>query len=142
MTKTNRRTKPATNAHLTNTATERPSVPPQPLPRKMKLKGLGRGGSAQSAASAPANTAVTSQCHTPPRPGSKQALVVGLLVRQQGASLAEMMEATGWLPHSTRAALTGLRQRGCIIERSTSTDGSSTYRITNAAPAAPDGETA
>src|SRR3954453_24205373 len=104
MAKTNHRTKPATDVHLTNTASERPPAPPQPLPRKTKSQRLGRGGSAQSAASAPANTAATGQCHTPPRPGSKQALVVGLLVRQQGASLAEMMEATGWLPHSTRAA--------------------------------------
>jgi hypothetical protein len=65
-----------------------------------------------------------------------------MLSRQQGASLAEMMKATGWLPHSTRAALTGLRQRGCTIERSTSADGPSTYRITNATPAVADGEKA
>ena len=65
--------------------------------------------------------------------------MISLLSRQQGACLAEMMEATGWLPHTTRAALTGLRQRGCTIERSISADGSSTYRITNSTPAAVDG---
>jgi hypothetical protein len=32
--------------------------------------------------------------------------------RKSGASLAAMAEATGWLPHTTRAALTGLRQKG------------------------------
>lgn len=52
------------------------------------------------------------------RPGSKQAKIVDLLQRAHGASIADMMEATGWLPHSTRAALTGLRKRGVDIERS------------------------
>ena len=34
--------------------------------------------------------------------------VLGLLQRPEGATLAELIEATGWLPHTTRAALTGL----------------------------------
>lgn len=36
--------------------------------------------------------------------------VIALLSREQGATLAELIEATGWLPHTTRAALTGLRK--------------------------------
>ncbi len=43
---------------------------------------------------------------------TKQALVVVLLQRKQGASLAELVAATSWLPHTTRAALTRLRQGG------------------------------
>src|SRR4051812_13395492 len=43
-------------------------------------------------------------------PQTKQALVLGLLQRKEGASLAELVEATDWLPHTTRAALTRLRQ--------------------------------
>jgi hypothetical protein len=31
--------------------------------------------------------------------------------------LAEIVEATGWLPHSARAALTGLRKKGHAIEK-------------------------
>ena len=48
----------------------------------------------------------------PPGPthGSKSAAVIALLQREQGATLAEMIEATGWLPHTTRAALTGLKK--------------------------------
>ena len=34
-----------------------------------------------------------------------------------GASLNDMVEVTGWLPHTTRAALTGLRHKGYAIER-------------------------
>lgn len=43
---------------------------------------------------------------------TKRALVLNLLSRQQGATLAELIDATGWLPHTTRAALTGLRKKG------------------------------
>ena len=53
------------------------------------------------------------------RPGTKQALIAGLLEREQGATLDELIAATGWLPHTTRAALTGLRHKGCSLEKST-----------------------
>jgi hypothetical protein len=66
--------------------------------------------------------------------------MISLLSRQQGACLAEIMQATGWLPHTTRAALTGLRQRGCTIERFARADELSTYRITTSTPAAANGE--
>ena len=42
------------------------------------------------------------------------ARVVGLLQRDRGATLAEIIAATDWLPHTTRAALTGLRKRGYV----------------------------
>ena len=51
------------------------------------------------------------------RPHSKIARLVALLLADTGASLEEMMEATGWQAHSVRAALTGLRKRGFAIER-------------------------
>ena len=47
-----------------------------------------------------------------PRQGTKIARVVELLQRDQGAKLDELIAATGWLPHTARAALTGLRHRG------------------------------
>jgi hypothetical protein len=47
-----------------------------------------------------------------PRKGSKLAEVVGMLRRRDGAAIGELMAATGWLPHTTRAAITGLRKRG------------------------------
>lgn len=142
MAKISSRTNPATDARLASPAAKRTPTPPKPLPRKSKSQRLSKGNPAQPAGSASTNTILTSQSHTLPRPGSKQALLLSLMLCQQGASLAEMMEATGWLPHTTRAALTGLRQRGCTIERFASADGSSTYRITNATPAAADGEKA
>lgn len=52
------------------------------------------------------------------RAGTKQAAVVELLAREQGATLREVAAATGWLPHTTRAALTGLRRRGYAVASS------------------------
>ena len=68
-----------------------------------------------------------------PRSGSKQALVVGLLSRPEGSKLQDLIAATGWLPHTTRAALTGLRKRGLAIER-VAGDGGSAYRIAAGKP--------
>ncbi|AWN42746.1 DUF3489 domain-containing protein [Methylobacterium durans] len=64
-----------------------------------------------------------------PRSGSKLALVLSLLRREQGATLQDLIGATGWLPHSTRAALTGLRKRGYGLTRTLDAEGESTYRI-------------
>jgi Protein of unknown function (DUF3489) len=50
-----------------------------------------------------------------PRTGSKLAQVIDLLQRSHGATIHNLMEATGWLPHTTRATLTGLRKRGYKI---------------------------
>jgi hypothetical protein len=41
------------------------------------------------------------------RPGTKQALLIDLLRRRKGATIAEIGEATGWQPHSVRGAISG-----------------------------------
>jgi hypothetical protein len=66
------------------------------------------------------------------RAGTKQALVLTLVSREGGASLEELVGATGWLPHTTRAALTGLRKRGHNVIRA-KVDGASRYCIAAAA---------
>ena len=48
---------------------------------------------------------------------SKQTLIKDLLAREEGASIDEMIAVTGWLPHTTRAALTGLRKQGFAIDK-------------------------
>lgn len=63
-----------------------------------------------------------------PRAGTKIAEVLGLLGRQGGASLAEIVEATGWLPHTARAALTGLKKKGHVLTKE-SRGGVSCYRL-------------
>ncbi len=65
-----------------------------------------------------------------PRNGSKLTQVIELLQRDHGATVDELITATGWLAHTTRAALTGLRKRGyaVTIDRSDDKRGSF-YRI-------------
>ena len=52
-----------------------------------------------------------------PRAGSKIGTVIALLQRNEGATLTEMVTATDWLPHTPRAALTGLRKKGHAIAK-------------------------
>jgi hypothetical protein len=61
---------------------------------------------------AAARTATAAPTSPAPRQGTKIARVVELLQRDQGVRLDELIAATGWLPHTARAALTGLRHRG------------------------------
>jgi hypothetical protein len=67
-----------------------------------------------------------------PRDGSKLALVIEHLQRSDGATLIDLTQATGWLPHTTRAALTGLRKRGYAVIRERIGAGGSVYRISDA----------
>ena len=41
------------------------------------------------------------------REGTKQAALVAMLQRPEGATIAEVVEATGWQPHTVRGALAG-----------------------------------
>jgi Protein of unknown function (DUF3489) len=68
-----------------------------------------------------------------PRAGSKQAQIIGLMKRKGGATLDEMVGATGWLPHTTRAALTGLRKKGYGLAKDQNAKGKTVYRIEDAA---------
>lgn len=63
---------------------------------------------------------------------TKIALVLTLLARADGTPVSELMAATGWLPHTLRAAITGLRKKGHSIQR-IKRDGMTCYRILGAA---------
>jgi Protein of unknown function (DUF3489) len=67
----------------------------------------------------------------PPREGSKLASVMALLRRSEGATIDALMKATGWLPHTTRAALTGVRKRGYSVVLDRSAEGASVYRLSD-----------
>lgn len=67
-----------------------------------------------------------------PRSGTKAELVLALLGRSKGATLHELVDATGWLPHTTRAALTGVRKKGHVVEKTKRGD-ATCYRIAETA---------
>jgi hypothetical protein len=62
---------------------------------------------------------------------TKASQVLAMPRRDSGATLDELVAATGWLPHTTRAALTGLRKKGhdLISEK---IDGVRRYRVGSA----------
>lgn len=63
-------------------------------------------------------------------PRSKRALLVERLGRPEGARIDDLIKDLGWLPHTVRAALTGLRRKGYVVAREKAKDGSSVYRAT------------
>jgi Protein of unknown function (DUF3489) len=80
-----------------------------------------------------------------PRAGSKQVQLITMLALDEGASISEIATALGWLPHTTRAALTGLRHKGYELAREITGERGSLYRITAmpiTAPAATDADQA
>ncbi|MBI4905127.1 MAG: DUF3489 domain-containing protein [Acidobacteria bacterium] len=65
------------------------------------------------------------------REGSKKATVIDLLKRPEGATMAEIAEATGWQPHSVRGFISGSlnKKMGLNVESSRRDDGARIYRI-------------
>ena len=70
-----------------------------------------------------------------PRAGTKRALLIAMLQREEGASVENIMAAMGWLPHSTRAALTGLRKSGHHLAKSKDEAGRTIYHLIDAGAA-------
>jgi hypothetical protein len=77
-----------------------------------------------------------------PRAGTKQEAVLALLRRDEGATIAQIIDATGWQSHTVRGFLAGLKRKGitvAVLERirqvgpgREGAKGSfSVYRITN-----------
>jgi hypothetical protein len=69
-----------------------------------------------------------------PHKTSKQQLVLSLLLAANGASISELMAATNWLPHSTRAVLSRLRKQGYVFDRQ-KTEGGVRYKVLGTPPA-------
>ena len=65
------------------------------------------------------------------RPGTKQALLIDLLRRKDGATIGEIVDAIGWQPHSVRGAISGTLKKklGLTVERAVVDDRGRVYRI-------------
>jgi len=65
------------------------------------------------------------------RPGTKQATLLKLLERGEGANLAEICDATGWQSHSVRGAISGTigKKLGLQVTTSNEPERGRVYRI-------------
>jgi hypothetical protein len=81
----------------------------------------------------PTQAATTAQPTATPvtREGTKQATLIGLLRRPEGATLGQMVEATGWQSHTVRGTLAGALKKklGLTIVSAKTTGAERTYRI-------------
>lgn len=75
------------------------------------------------------DTVATEISTTAPVRTTKSATVTKLLSRNRGATLTEIMAATHWQPHSSRAFLTGLRKKRINLIKESRRDGETSYRI-------------
>lgn len=68
------------------------------------------------------------------RPGTKLALMIGLLSRDDGATIAEIVAATGWQQHSVRGAISGALKKklGLTVSSDVEEDRGRVYRIRKA----------
>lgn len=75
---------------------------------------------------------ITTQPSRTTREGTKQAVLIELLRRAEGATLPQMTEATGWQVHTVRGAMAGALKKKLGLEitseKQTGTD--RVYRIT------------
>ena len=91
-----------TDATITKPADKRPRKMARELQSQTAVPSSGKSAISATSASSPAQGKVQ----------SKVSMVLDLLRRPTGADLEELVTVTGWLPHTTRAALTGLRKKG------------------------------
>lgn len=109
---------------MNNTSSEEPK---SKRPRKFAREPRGALAEANvPAAKADKNESCAVQ--TEPKPSNKISGVLELLTRAEGATLEQMVAATGWLSHTTRAALTGLKKKGHAVT-SDKVNGVRTYRV-------------
>lgn len=91
--------------------------------------GEARPSSDSADAGEPALNESAQATERPARRGSKKALVIERLRQPEGASLDDIAGLTGWLAHTIRAFLTGLRKAGMAVETIRRTGEPTRYRL-------------
>lgn len=111
----------------------------------VRLTDIGRAALAPPAASADtqAETQAEAPSPTPANPGQsttatkprKKDQLIALLQAEAGVTVPDIAAALGWQPHTTRAALTGLKKAGHTIDKLPPLQGSRSSRYKLVEPA-------
>lgn len=100
---------------------KKPKTKPKPAPAARECGSAAKaGGQGPKSRSQPTAAA---------QPGAKQALLIEMLQTKHGANIDAIVKATGWLPHTGRAMISGLRRAGFEIELERTEGKKSVYRI-------------
>jgi len=90
-----------------------------------------RRGTASKVAAKKAPQQKRTQPNASVRENSKLAAVIAMLRRKEGATIEQLMKATGWQAHSVRGAMSGaLKKKFGLTISSTKADGVRIYRVT------------
>ena len=100
-----------------------------PKGQKTAKAGQTKAAAPKKAAKAGKSTARSKKASAP-RAESKGAKILEMIGRAKGATLAEIMKATGWQAHSVRGFIsTAAKKQGIKIESAKSDVGERTYKI-------------
>jgi hypothetical protein len=107
------------------------TAPERAHKRKAAAKPAKRAKSATKAKAAKGKRAKGGDKPAVARDGSKKAEVLGLLQRKGGATLAQIMKATGWQAHSVRGFISGAlgKKMGLTVDSVRREDGERVYSI-------------
>jgi hypothetical protein len=96
----------------------------KPCPKPAVAKATSKGGAKKRKAPPPDRAKAA-------RPGSKTAKLIALLKRSSGATLAQLIKATGWQAHSVRGFLAGTvtKKLGLQLESNKPEQGDRVYSL-------------
>jgi hypothetical protein len=102
-------------------------------PKGRKTANGGKHGKKSTKKSARGEQAAKRASKTGARQGSKTAKVLDLLKRPGGATMKELLKATGWQPHSVRGFLSGTlgKKMRLTVLSTKNDDGERTYAAKN-----------
>ncbi len=101
----------------------------QSKPATKRPRRMAREAKSVGAAEVPASTLNPIVEPKQAKAASKSSLVLQMLQRTEGATIAQIVAATGWLPHTTRAALTGLKKKGHQVTSEKAEGEERVYRV-------------
>ena len=92
---------------------------PTSTPKRRRMAREPQTNIAETPGTSPHVEVSAEQQPAPPRQPTRLDQLEALLTRAEGATIADMVDATGWQQHSVRGAMAGaLKKRGLVINSS------------------------